>query len=61
MFISGSTKTGFAPAYDTASAVAINVFEGTITSSPAFISSALKIRYSASSPVATPIQYFAPQ
>ena len=32
---SGSTGTGVAPAYDTASQVAIYVLEGTMTSSPA--------------------------
>ena len=31
---SGSTGTGVAPACDTASQVAMNVFDGTITSSP---------------------------
>ncbi len=58
---SGSTSTGIAPLYDTANAVAINVLDGIITSSPAPIFSAFRIKYNASSPLPTPIQYLVSQ
>ena len=45
----------------TARAVAIYVFDGTITSSPAPISSAFKESIKASKPLPTPTQYLAPQ
>ena len=54
-------KIPFAPQYETAKAVAIYVFDGTITSSPLPIFIALKIKYKASNPVATPTQYLALQ
>ena len=54
VLISGSTKTSFAPTYVTASAVAIYVLEGTITSSPAPTPSAFNASISASSPFPTP-------
>lgn len=56
--ILGSTNTGVAPTYVTASAVAMYVFEGTITSSPSPIPKALSISISASRPFPTPTQYF---
>ncbi len=58
---SGSTGTGVAPAYDTASHVAMYVFEGTMTSSPGPIPIAFRMMNRASSPFATPMQWRTPQ
>ena len=61
--VSGSASTGttVAPVCATASQVAINVCAGTITSSPGPIPRARNGSTSASSPLPTPTQYFAPQ
>ena len=61
VLISGSTNTGFAPTYDTANAVAIYVFEGTITSSPSLIPNAFNDKNNASNPLPTPTQYLESQ
>ncbi len=58
---SGSTGTGSAPAADTASQVATNVCDGTITSSPAPTPSARSPNSSASNPLPTVTQWVAPQ
>ena len=52
----GSTKTGVAPTYDTAKAVAIYVLEGIITSSPSLIDNAFNERSRASNPFPHPGQ-----
>src|SRR5699024_5600683 len=54
--LSGSTGTGVAPAPNTASHVAMNVWEGTITSSPGPTPRARSPISTASSPVPTPTQ-----
>ena len=61
--VSGSTSTnrGVAPAQLTASAVAMNEFVGTITSSPAPISSARSASEIASVPDETPTARSLPQ
>ena len=49
-----STRTGLAPAYEMASAVAMNVLATVITSSPAPMPRARRIRWRASVPEPTP-------
>ena len=61
VFMSGSTNTGVAPFCEIASIDAIYVFAGTMISSPCPNPYALIIKFSASSPFATPIQCFTPQ
>ena len=56
-----STKRGRAPTATTASAVAMNVLRGTITSSPGPIPRPARISSSASVPLATPTQCPTPQ
>ena len=56
--MSGSTNTGFAPTYVTAKAVAMYVFDGTITSSPDEIPNALSANINESRPFPVPTQYF---
>ena len=58
--ISGSAKTGVAPAYVTAKTVAIKVLLGTITSSPFPIPNAFNDKYNASNPLPTPTQHALP-
>jgi hypothetical protein len=57
---STSTNTGFAPISAIISAVAKNVNGTVITSSPGFTSRAMSAISSASVPLATPMQCFAP-
>ena len=56
---SGSTGTGLAPTFDTASHVAMKVWAGTITSSPGPISHARRTSCRASSPLPTATQCLA--
>ena len=56
-----STKTGVAPQWLTASAVAMKVLTGTMTSSPGPTPAACSARRTASVPVLTPAQCSAPQ
>ena len=56
-----STKTGVAPAWLTASAVAMKVLTGTMTSSPGPTPAACRARRTASVPELTPAQKPAPQ
>jgi len=58
---SQSTSTGVAPAYQIAWAVAMNVFAGRMTSSPAPMPSPRRIRCRASAPLATPMQWRTPR
>ena len=57
---SQSTKTGVAPAAETASGVAKKVLAGTMTSSPAPTPHAIKARWSAAVPFETPTHSRAP-
>jgi len=57
----GSTGTGRAPTWLTASQVAMYVFAGTITSSPGPIPQARSTSVRASRPLPTPTQWRAPQ
>ena len=56
-----STNTGVAPQWLTASAVAMKVLTGTMTSSPGPTPAACSARRTASVPVLTPTQCAAPQ
>ena len=56
-----STKSGVAPAWLTASAVAMKVLTGTMTSSPGPTPAACSARRTASVPELTPVQNPAPQ
>ncbi len=56
-----STTTGRPPACVMASSVATNVFAWTTTSSPGWMSAAIRASLSASSPLATPTQSREPQ
>ena len=58
---SGSTGTGCAPVWLTASQVAMKVCDGTMTSSCAPMPQACSTRCKASSPLPTPTQCFTPQ
>ena len=59
-YSSGSTKTGVAPFSVIPITLAIYVLPWTMTSSPSPILSALNAIHKASSPLASPTQYFAP-
>jgi hypothetical protein len=56
-----STNTGLAPTANTASAVAMNVLAGTMTSSPGPMPSAARLSWRAAVPLATPTPCRTPQ